>query len=134
MTEKEIKLEFVNHLDQFKKLMKLDYNLRLYAMELPVFAADGTKYADVVLEIEKYENTMMNQLIVMEFKKGFIDLGVVEQCERYARTIKRQLYRKPDMIKVIVAEGFSHFELNMCKEHDFIALRYDPQTNYMELS
>jgi hypothetical protein len=135
MTEKEIKLQFTDHLKEFQELMGYKDNVRLYAMEMPVYTTDGTKYVDMLLEVEETETPMLNKLIVMEWKKGFIDLGAVEQCERYARTIQGQLYRKQDVVKIIASVGgLSMFELNMCREHNFHALRYDPISNYMELA
>lgn len=134
MTEKEIKLEFVDHLKEFAKIMNIKHNLRLYAMELPLYTVDGTKFADMVIEIEEDKNHMLNQLIVMEWKKGFIETGAIEQCERYAITVQNQLRRKQNVIRMIAsAEGFSDFELKMCRIHDFYALKYDPKTHYMEL-
>ena len=134
MTEKEIKIEFVDHLKEFGKLMNIEHDLRLYAMELPLFTSDGTKFADMVVEIEENKNHMLNQLIVIEWKKGFIETGAIEQCERYAENVQNQLRRKQNVIKMIASsEGFSDFEIKMCRTHDFYALKYDPNTHHMEL-
>ena len=91
MIEKDIKLKFVlDWLNDFKKLLKID-NLRLYSMEFPVTTPDGTKFVDIILEIMKYDSPMDNILIVLEFKKDKIDIGVVDQVLRYSTYVKKQL-------------------------------------------
>ena len=94
-------------------------------MEFPVRTHDGEKKVDIVLETIRNDK---KHLIVMEWKRDKIDLGVVEQVERYARYTKLQLY-KDNVVKFIAGPDFSDFEIEMCKEHNVHALQFDLKGN-----
>lgn len=129
MTEKEIKLKFVNdYLNDFEKLLKVK-NLRLYALEFPIKTTDGIKYADIVLEIKENESPMNNKIIILEWKKGLIDTGVVDQVLRYSEYVRKQLYRKKRASSFICGEEFSKWERNIAKENKVFCLQYDSNWN-----
>ena len=129
MLEKDIKKKFVEEwLGTFQNLLGVK-NLRLYSTEFPVRTPDGTKYADIVLEIDNHEIWSNNILIVMEWKKDKIDTGVVEQVLRYSSYIGKQLYRKKEVLSFIAGPDFSNWELKMCKEHNVHPLQFDLRGN-----
>lgn len=130
ISEKDIKINFINNsLNTFKNLLKVP-NLRLYSMEFPVRTKDGIKYADIILEII-YEGrkNIDNPLIVIEFKRDKIDLGVVEQVLRYSKFIQLQLYRTKRVTRFIAGPSFSKFELDMAKDNEVHCLQFDLKGN-----
>lgn len=130
MTEKDIKIKFVKeYLDKFKELIRVP-NIRLYSMEFPVYTTDGIKYADIILET-KYEDRspMENPLMVLEFKKDKIDVGVCEQVDRYGQFIQRQLYRKTHVSRFIAGPDFSDYEKDLAKEMGIFCLQFDLRGN-----
>lgn len=134
MNEKDVVNSFIDNLDKFSSLIKKD-NIRVYAMELPIRTEDGEKRADLVLEIEDKKNTtpMANKMLVLEFKKGFIDNGAASQVRRYSDIVGKQLYRHKSITSFIVGSGFSQHEIKMCKELNVFALQYDTKTGMMRL-
>ena len=123
MTEKEIKIKFIeDHLDGFKKLVGLD-NIRLYMMEFPVRTPDGTKKIDILLESEVGRKPD-NPLLVLEFKKDPIDIGVCEQVLRYSEYVKMQLYRKKRATPFILGPDFSKWELKIAKDNNVFCIQY----------
>lgn len=125
MTEKDIKLKFVG--DDFLEVQKLfeDHRLRLYSFELPVFTSDGRKYADVILEIDEGGPPMSNQMFVLEFKKGEVDVGAAEQVERYRVFLQKQLYRDKEIKAYVVGQSFQKFEIEVCKKFGQGCIQYD---------
>ena len=129
MLEKDIKKRFVEEwLNIFQNLLEIK-NLRLYSMEFPVRTPDGTKFADIVLEIDSHKVWADNILIVMEWKKDKVDFGTVEQVLRYSSYIGKQLYRKKEVLSFIAGPDFSDWELKMCKEHNIHPLQFDLRGN-----
>ncbi len=136
-TEKNIKMKFMReHLPIFADMIKADAKkLRLYAFELPVRTeSDGTKYADVVLEIDDGGIPQENKMFVLEFKRKKVDSqSAVAQVLRYSDVIKKQLYRKKRVTPFVVATGYSEAELKLAKEQKVIPVRYDHKTGKMEI-
>jgi len=128
MREKEIQYRFVEEwMPQLRNL--LGDNLRLYSFEFPVRTKDGTKYADLVFELDENENPYKNKMVVLELKKDKVDSGVVEQVLRYSRFTGLQLYRKKKVSSIIAGPSFSQWEISMCREHGVFPLQYDLKGN-----
>jgi len=137
MTEKEIKNKFIdNHLRNFATMLKIDENkLRLYAIEIPIRTNnDGTKYADIVLEIDEHSCPQENKAFILEFKKDKIDYhSAVAQILRYSDLLQKQLYRKNRITPFIIAPEFSEHELKLAKENKVIPVQYCWETGYMKI-
>lgn len=124
------------HLINFSDLIKSEYPVRVYSFGIPVITDDGIKYPDLVLEDNNEKmSPMYRQMYVLEFKSGKQDYqSACSQVLRYAKFLKRQLYRKKDIISYIIAPCFSNFEIEFCKENKVISVKYDPNTGMMELT
>jgi len=135
MDEKEIKYCFIdNHLRNFEELIK-GIKLRVYAIELPVFTnSDGTKYADIILEMDEHNCPQDNKAFVLEFKKDKIDYhSAVAQVLRYSDVLQKQLYRKNRITPFIIAPEFSEHELKLAKETKVIPVQYCCKTGHMKI-
>lgn len=139
MTEKRIKKKFVEeHLPVFAKMINVDEKkLRLYSLEFPTKTdKDGTKYADVVLEIiengELYSKD--NKLLVLEFKRKKVDYqSAVAQVLRYSDVIQKQLRRTKRVLPFVIADDFSEHETKLAKEHNVVLARYSHKSGIMEM-
>lgn len=134
LNEKQVVDSFTENLNKFSKLINED-NVRIYARELQIRTPDGEKKADLVLEIEDEKNTtpMANKMLVLEFKKGFIDNGAASQVRRYADVVGKQLYRHKPITSFIVGTDFSEHEIKMCRELKVFPLQYDSKTGFMKI-
>lgn len=131
MSEKEIKLEFINQLKKFKETIKRP-NVRLYAYELPcrIELHKKEKYADVVLINEDTSKTFYEmQMFVIEFKKDKIEYGPIDQLNMYVNYVHKKFYRKNPTIGILVAPQFSNHEIQQCKKYGYHALQLDNQFN-----
>jgi hypothetical protein len=137
MTENRIKQKFISkHIKDFAKLIKADEEkTRLYAFEFPVRTNnDGTKYADVLLEIDDGETSMDNKMFVLEFKSKKVDYqSAVAQVMRYSDIIQKALYRKKRVTPFVVAPDFSEHELQLAKENKVVPVQYDHDSGIMRL-
>lgn len=128
MREKEIQYRFVEEwMSQLKSL--LGESLRLYSLEFPVRTKDGTKYADLVFELDENDKPFDNKMMIIELKKDKIDTGAVEQVLRYSKFTGLQLYRKKKVSSIIAGPDFSKWEIQMCREHGVFPLQYDLKGN-----
>lgn len=128
MREKEIQYRFVEEwMPQLKFL--LGDSLRLYSFEFPVRTTDGTKYADLVFELDENDKPFDNKMMIIELKKDKVDSGVVEQVLRYSKFTGLQLYRKKKVSSIIAGPDFSKWEIRMCREHGVFPLQYDLKGN-----
>lgn len=128
MKEKDIQFRFANEwIPNLKNILGKD--LRLYSLEFPIKTTDGTKYADLVFEIDENEKPFDNKMIVVELKKDKIDIGAVEQVLRYSSFVGLQLYRKKKITSIIAGPSFSNWEIKMCKENGVFPLQYDLKGN-----
>lgn len=133
MKEKEIVEIFSNyHLGLFSALID-KAPLRLYALEMPIMTSDGTKRIDMVLEYQTSDNTMQNQLLVLEFKRFKVDIGVCEQADRYRESVDRKLYRKIPTEVYLIGKLFSKYETECAHRMNFHCVSYDPITGFMKL-
>ena len=130
MTEKEIKMEFIeNHLNTFKNIVKRD-TIRVYAIELPLDIGENKKFADIVLINEdpsKSFNEM--QMFVLEFKKNKIEYGPIDQLHMYVDFIHKRFYRKNPTVGILIAPKFSAHEISQCKKYGYHALQLDNHFN-----
>lgn len=137
MTEKRIKEKFIQkQIPKFAQLIDVNPEmLRLYCFEFPVRTnSDGTKYADIVLELMENDVWSYNKLFVLEFKSKKVDYqSAVSQVLRYSDIIQKQLYRKKRVTPFILAPGYSEHELSMAKKHKVIPVQYDHKSGYMKI-
>lgn len=132
LTEKEIKEIFMkNHMNNFNELV--NEKMRVYAIEFPVRTEDGSKRADIVLEAENEDSFYNKKMIVLEFKKGFIDNGAASQVRRYSDVVGKQLYKNKKITSFIVGSEFSEHEIKMCRELSVFPLQYDYKSGSMRL-
>lgn len=128
MKEVDIKYKFAE--DWIHKLKEIFGNsLRLYSIEFPVRTSDGTKFADLVFELDENEKPFDNDMMVFELKKDKIDIGAIDQVSRYTHFIKKQLHRRNYVVSIIAGPSFSDWELKNCKDNNIIALQYDLKGN-----
>lgn len=129
LKEKDIKHKFIHEWgDNLKQLFKSE-NLRLYSIEFPVRTNDGTKYADLVYEIDENDIPMKNKMMILELKKDKIDTGAVEQVLRYSHFTKLQLYRKQKITSFIAGPEFSDWEVKMCRDNNVFPIQFDLSGN-----
>jgi hypothetical protein len=133
LKERDVVDRFINqHFHLFSAIVG-EEKLRIYALEFPVKTNDGLKKADVVIEVDD-ENSMYNRkMMVLEFKKDFIDNGAASQVRRYSDTVGLQLYRKKKITSFIVGSDFSKHEINMCRELNVFPLQYDVKSGSMRI-
>ncbi len=127
LLEKDIKKIFYSsHIPSFERLIE-SHNLRLYAIELPVITSeDGTKYADIVLEVDDVRYSKDNELMVLEFKKDKVDhQSAVAQVLRYADVIQKQLYRRKKVRPFVIAPLYSEHEIKLANAHNVTCVQYD---------
>ena len=127
-SEHDVVMKFVSDISPFAKAYDLE-DLRLYAIELPCFTTDGTKFADVVLEVAPEGHVVTdnrdNPTFVLEFKKDKVDYhSAVYQTLRYVETLKKQLYRE-HVEGFVVAPDFSDFEKSFAMEKGINLCSYD---------
>ena len=115
MREKELKNNF---LKLEIPILENYFNdkISLYNIEFPVRTKDGIRYVDMILQGKE-------KLYIIEFKNKKIDYGAVEQLNRYASFVDKQLYRK-NSIGIIVAPNFSKFEIEECKKNKILPIIY----------
>ena len=126
--EREIVEAFVSDVSPFARAYGLS-DLRLYAHELPCFTPDGTKYADVVLEVAPEGHVVTknqsNPTYVLEFKKDKVDYhSAVYQTARYVDALKTQLHRE-HVEGFVVAPGFSEAEKEVALEKNVKLCSFD---------
>lgn len=131
LTEKEIKEKFMDDIEIFSELVGLP--TRIYSIEFPIRTEDGTKKADLVLEVDNEELNSNKKMMVLEFKRGFIDNGAASQVRRYSDNVGLQLYRKKKVTSFIVGSEFSDHEIKMCRELNVFPLQYDYKSSSMRL-
>jgi RecB family endonuclease NucS len=68
----------------------------------------------------------------LEFKRKKIDLGVVEQLDRYCLALQEKWYLKTPPIGIIVAPDFSSYELSFATDHGYKCLSYSPGAIVMD--
>jgi RecB family endonuclease NucS len=115
----------------FKKLNNLlKKQYRIYAIEMPIFTPDGTKYADLVLEDEEKKS-----ITVVEFKSDKIDYGAAEQITRYIDYAYKQVWRSKDKIKgLLIAPDFSTLEIEVCKKFKLVPIQYDYKKGFTRIA
>lgn len=129
MKEAEIKNKFIYEWDQNLKNLFNSESLRLYSIEFPVRTSDGTKYADLIYELDEDDIPMNNKMMIIELKRGNIDIGAVEQVLRYSHFTKLQLYRKQKITSFIAGTGFSDWEIKMCRDNKVFPIQFDYSGN-----
>lgn len=92
---------------------------------------DGKKRIDLLLQ----ENTTDNSgsFLVLEFKRKRVDVGAVEQLERYCTNVEKRLYSKKKASGFLVAQEFSQFEVQMATQFGHKCVRYSPATGLMDV-
>jgi RecB family endonuclease NucS len=128
MKEREIRDKFYqHHLISFLNLIGVD--ARVISPEFPIYTEDGMKKIDLLLQ--EASKPVIGQYFVLEFKRKKIDVGAVEQLERYRSNVDLRMHSKVKAKGYLVAQQYSEFEVKMANQFGHKCIVYDYNTGLM---